>query len=348
MTLRGRLLLAYGYLVTLTLVVSGLAIFGFVGLSEGIEVVLDENFRSIDASMEMLEALERQDSITLAALLDDPERASELAALEERFENALREAEENVTEPSEPPILEAVRTEYAAYRKRRDSLIAESPERPLGAYEREVFPRFAHVKSQVRRLLEINRGAMVDADQTARERAVQSGAGLAFLVTIALISFILLSRALHNWVLSRLGALQDDLAAVGGGDLDRRLQEVGNDELASIARSFNELLDRLSAQRARSRGRLSVERQLSLGLLNEIGPDAAIYSLTGDRMAGDRLDSDRQGALTAWIRSEGKSRVESPASAPPTETLTLDGENLELQLLTAPPSRPVAWLVRRR
>lgn len=348
MTLRGRLLLAYGYLVSLSLLASGVAIVGFLGLSEGIEVVLDENFRSIDASMEMLEALERQDSITLAALLDDPQRADELAELEERFEKALHEAESNITEPSEPPILDAVRAEYAAYRNRRDSLIAEHPERPLGAYERDVFPRFANVKTQVRQLLDINHDAMVRADHTARERAIQSGAALAFLVTIALFSFILLSRALHNWVLARLGALEDDLAAVGAGDLDRRLQEAGGDELATIARYVNQLLDRLRRQQARGRGRLTIERQLTLGLLREIGPDASIYNLAGDLLAGDRLDPDRSRALTNWIRSEGRGRIENPASAPPTEILTLDGDALALHLLTAPPSRPVAWLVRRR
>lgn len=347
MTLRGRLLLAFGYLVALVLLASGVGIVGFLGLSEGIEVVLEENLASIDASMRMLEALERQDSITLAALLDDERQEDELATLEEEFEDALERAEGNVTEQGEASILGGIREQYGAYREQRDALIAERPERPLAAYERRVFPRFAAVKEQVRQLLGVNHRAMIAADQAARQRAIQNGVVLAFLVTLALVSFILLSRALHTSILARLGALQRDLASVNAGDLDRRLLESGGDELAAIAHHANELLERLGALRARSRGRVGLERRLSLALLHAIGPDAALYSLSGDLMAGDRLDPDRREALVDWIRSEGRARVESPASAPPTETLTLNGEGLRIHLLTAPPSRPVGWLVRR-
>lgn len=349
MTLRGRLLLAYGYLVGLILLASGVAIVGFVGLSEGIEVVLKENFASIDACMRMLGALERQDSVTLAVLLDDPARAAELEPLEKEFGEALDEAEGNITEENEPRILQAIRSEYTIFQQRRDELIENRPDRPLVIYESEVFPRFTNVRQQVRTLLDINHDAMVKADHEARAKAIRNGAALAFLVTIALMSFILLSRALQTRILARLAALQADIASVGSGDLDRRLHEAGADELTTIARHVNALLDRLRAQQAGSRARLSLERQLTLGLLREIGHDVSLYSLSGDLLAGDRIaEHNGGGELVRWIRDEGQRRVESPASAPPTENLDAGPTGLQVHLLTAPPSRPVAWLVRRR
>ena len=109
MKLRVRLLVGYGYLVALLLLTAGSGMLGFLQLSEGIDVILEENFRSISASTHMLEALERQDSATLLLLLDEQTDRADMERFQKAFSDALEEAQANITEDDEEEELAAYR-----------------------------------------------------------------------------------------------------------------------------------------------------------------------------------------------------------------------------------------------
>lgn len=344
MTLRARLLLGYGYLVGLLLVAVGSATLGFFHLSAGIEVVLEDNFRSIQAAMTMIETLERQDSATLAALIEGRTETRDMERHEEAFREAVTEAADNVTEDEEPGVLAAIREEFAAYRAARDRLLASRPERPLAAYNREVFPRFAAVKSHVIELLTINQRAMIRTDREVREAAVQSGTWLGFLAVVALLSFVFLSRMMQSRILGRLDRLRDGIAAVTAGRR-RRLREEGEDELALIARNVNRLLDRYDELKGRSQGRLSQERRLVLGLLESLEDAEALFSLSGELLAGGLEDRELERRIAEWIREEGREVAED--ARPAREEIPGEGAGASVELVIAPGARPAGWLVRR-
>lgn len=349
MTLKVRLLLGYGYLVALLLLAAVGAMLGFLELSAGIDLVLEENLKSIEATMGMIDALERQDSATLAALIEGDTEVVELEAFEADFAAALAVALGNVTEEEEPPVLAAIEGRFADYRRERDALLAAQPERPLAAYNRRVFPLFSQVKGGLFRLLEINQGAIVEADREAKETAVQNGAWLGFLATIALVSLVLLSRAMQRQILSRLEELKEGTATITHGDLSLRLRERGSDELTAIAHHFNQVLDQRQQVERRLAGRLAQERRLVLGLVEHLGPGAVLYELSGERLAGDD-PRDRWSAVEDWLREEGRRRLtDTPDFTEPVrESVELgDGATAELRLLTTGPGRPVAWLARR-
>ncbi|MEZ5330734.1 MAG: HAMP domain-containing protein [Thermoanaerobaculia bacterium] len=344
MNLRTKLLLGYGYLVGLLLLAAGSAMLGFLTLSEGIDVVLDNNYRSIRASMDMVDALERQDSATLAALLDDPGQES-LEPFEQAFAEALATARGNVTEPREPEILDTISRQYEGYRNERDELVRERPERPLASYRERVSPQFAALKHTVLQLLEVNQEAMVGADRRARESAIRNGSWLGFVVALALVSLVVLSRALQRQILGRLTTLRRGTAALAEGDTTRRLAVGGSDELDLISERVNHLLDRLQAVESELRGKLSRQRQLVLGLLSQLGQGAALFSMQGTLLGGD-LGGGRESALRVaeWIQGR---QLDSETHLPDQRRGTVDTADGELGIeLVTLHSRPLAWLVR--
>jgi HAMP domain-containing protein len=342
MSLRVRLLLGYGYLIGLLLVTAVSALLGFLRLSEVVDVVLEDNYATIRASLDMLEALERQDSATLATLLDGA-AADELAAHEDAFLDALGRAEGNVTEEAERPALAALRELFTSYRGERDGLLAEPPERPLRAYNDRVYPAFVAVKHKVLQVLEINQQAMIEADRRAKAAAVQNGAWLGFLVAVALVSLVFLSRALQRGLLARLDELRRAMAAIAGGELRRRLRTGGNDELGQVARHFNGLLDRLQATEARYQGRLGQERQTVLGLVERCGGEGtAVYDPAGRLLAngGGPQAPEPPEEIVRWIEE-----ADQDAAAADLEAA---GCRWRLEPLTTPAGRAVGWWVRRQ
>jgi HAMP domain-containing protein len=370
MTLRSRLLLAYGYLVMLVFLAAGGAVLGFLHLSSGIDRVLEENFTSIRSAMEMLDILERQDSALLVALLEGKTAIEKGEERNTAFEESLEAAATNVTEDQESGTLIEIGRAYEAFDQAGAELLLQAPERPLAAYNARVLNLFFAAKESVRNLLRINQDAMIRAGRDARRQALQNGAWLGFFVILALVSLIFLSRSLQRDVLARLAELRNGTQAVIAGDTDRRLYDAGDDELALIARGVNRLLDDRQSTEARLRARLTTERRILLGLCHELVPEGALFDLSGDLVASGRALS--QGGelpvatITQEIRAWQKSDRESPCSkadvrarnggprtsregdlAPDTlSTLEHDGRTILLELLHDGAERPVGWLVR--
>jgi HAMP domain-containing protein len=357
MTLRLRLLLGYGYLVALLLLATGSAVLGFLHLSESVDVILEDNFSSITAAMRMLEALERQDSATLAALIEGRTEVPEMATHERDFLAALAAAEASATEEAEGPLIEGLRRDFQRYRQARDELLAAQPARALRAYNTRVFPAFSAAKGKVFQVLDLNYQAMVEADRATRRAAIQNGAWLGFLVAVALVSLVFLSRALQRRLLSRLADLRRGMGAIAAGEFHRRLRDDEADELGAIARHFNRLLDQLQQVEARMRGRLSQERQAVLGLVRHAGGGAAVYDLSGRLLAGadDELFGGRLPAeLMDWIEEEGARRLEALDNGGAATdggggpaVVDVDETPMRIELLLASPTRAVGWLVRR-
>ena len=222
MILRTRILLGYWYLALLVVVGAAAAALGFHALGSSIGTVLKENFESVQASMQMLDALERQDSAVLALLLGDSAYRAQLQQSELDFRTALRRAGSNVTIEAEQPILEDIETRYDEYTAARDSLLETRHERPLAAYEATTFPLFDTLKVQVYSLLDVNHQAMVQADRRAQRSARQRAMGYGLLVAVALLSLVVLSEALGRHVLSRLSELRSVAQAIAEGDRSRR------------------------------------------------------------------------------------------------------------------------------
>ena len=338
MTLRTRLLLGYAYLVALLLLVAISAATALAGLGRGIEGVLEENFRSVAASYGMLEALEREDSETLALLLAPGASRDRLLEHEKAFSAALQRVRDNVTIESERPIIQQVRQRYAAYRVARDLLLELRHDHPLADYQSGTQPAFAAVKAQVRALADVNEAAMVAAGERARRSADRSGAWVGALASVALLSLLVLSRRLQRDVLGRLSRLGRAAGELAPGERTRRPAVDGDDELGRIARRLNEALDAVDAERSRADGLVAQSRQILLGLLAAWPEPAAVLALDGRLVASTLPPADEQ-RVCDLAAAALRAAEETP------RPLTLPDGAWRLVPLLAAGVRQAGWLV---
>jgi methyl-accepting chemotaxis protein len=345
MTLRTRLLIGYGYLVLLLVVTAVSAAIGFFGLSKGIDRILEENFDSVESSTRMLEALERQDSATFKHLLGDSSR-DRLDEVDATFENSLAAARANITLEREAELIDQIERDYEAYRVAREELIARGPARPLVQYNEEVFPHFNRVKEDVMTLLDVNHDAMIAADRAAQASAMRSGVWLGVLVTIGLLSFVLLTRALQKHLLSRLAEFEEVTEAIASGDEFRRLPVERSDELGTIARHFNTSIDRIDEVRSEARGRLSEYKGLVVGLLAEVPEEAVLLALDGSVIAS--MLSEAHDTLLMRHRDEIADESKEHFETSDSDFFEYDlGEaTCQFELVKSKSRRPVGWLGR--
>ncbi len=340
MTLRTRILLGYGFLVSLLVASAFGAALGFHQLGSSIGRVLTDNVASMEAVTAMLEALERQDSALLAALLG--EGPAEITASESSFRSALARARANITLPEEPAILADIDTRFAAYRAARDSLLATRPQRPLAAYEAETFPLFDGVKARVLDLLEANHRAMVEADRAAQRSATRRAILHGVLVSVALLALALVSRAMSRDILEPLTELRNVAQAIAEGDRRRRsASATRTDELGVVARQLNSMLDAQESLEGRAQGLLGQQRLLVLGLLGNLAGPAVVVALDGLVVASSADDPATRAVEAAARHLKGQPTDED---APRQVEIAGAGRMVTFQLLRASHGRPTGWL----
>jgi len=303
MTLRAKLLLAQA---PLGLALVALGIFSVVtvtGLGDTATRILADNYRSVLAAQRMKDALERIDSAALFLVAGERARALEQAAANRAtFESELSVQEHNITEPGEADGTARLRAAWTDYLAAYDRF-AVAPS--AGAYFGTLEPRFLAVKSAADQILALNQDAMARKSDDARRAAkaktnLMTGAAIAALLAGLVASALLTSRLLRP--LDRLGAAVQRL---GEGDLAARAGVTGSDEIARLAREFDEMAARLETYRKSTLGELLQAQQASQAAIDSI-PDPVIVFDVG----GAVLEANR--AADAVLHAEGAPPAESP------------------------------------
>ncbi|MFB6352409.1 MAG: MCP four helix bundle domain-containing protein [Bradymonadaceae bacterium] len=352
MTLRTRLLIGYGYLVLLVVAVAGTATVGFFDLGGRIGTILNDNVEAIEATNQLTEAIERQDSATLSALMAAEAESSELGEANEAFQSALSKVRSVATGDEERQIIGRIEQTYETYRQARQKLLATDHDRPLAAYQRQVFPKFQTVKNAVDELLELNQRAIVEAERASQSDATRFGVAMAALVAIGLLSFVVLTRALQRRLLDRLAEIKDAADAIDAGNLKRRVSVNIQDELGVVASQFNEALDKYAELERHVDGRLAEMRQDILGLFDTFDIEGAFFNCDG-RLVASTLEIGRKefpDDLRQRIVDAGRGLIEGrDPEAPGGEATTLeldDGTEVSVELVHARGRRLVGWLAR--
>ena len=149
------------------------AVLNLVSLGQASDAILRENYRSILAAENMIDALERQDSGVLLLFLGDPITGkAQFWENETRFLEWLARARNNITVPGEGKLIQDIEDGYVHYRGQFSEWIAVgidsgSPAPALHRYYSETasYPPFARVRRDCRQLRHLNESAMYKASE---------------------------------------------------------------------------------------------------------------------------------------------------------------------------------------
>lgn len=258
----GRQLIgSFGILLAIQAVTSMVAI-GLLGrMSPAIEHILEENVMSVEAAEQMLAVLAEGNAPggpDLRLYLD-----------------GLRTIEENLTEPAE-------RAPARELRALAPETLAADPT----ARRRSV--------ALLRELGGINRGAMVRADERAKQLGIAGAWAAAFLGFAGLgASLLSMSRARRR-ILAPVTELARVAAAQRSGETHRRCMApaAAAPELARVMETMNELLDVRERASCGPPPAVPVERQALLRLLDARDEPTVLVDAGGQLVATNRLADD--------------------------------------------------------
>ncbi len=254
MTLKKKILLGYGVAFAFMSLVIAWAVLNLVSLGKASDAILRENYWSILAAENMLDALERQDSGVLILLLGDTRKGTaQFRESEAVFLQWLARAKDNVTISGEAELVQSLEAHYARYRLQFSELTEMlgaqklSPEKALGAYQQSIYPIFINIRDECTRLRNLNEETMYAASVRAggvARRAIWSTVSVS---ATALAIALIFSLWLAERITRPLRRFMEASRKISAGDYSVEVPIEGADELGHLAGEFN----RMAAQLAR-------------------------------------------------------------------------------------------------
>jgi two-component system, NtrC family, sensor histidine kinase KinB len=288
--LRTKLLLAHTPVLVALVVIAAAAVYIAHRLGDAPGSILRENFRSFDAGRGMLVAIDAIDRDVVAPPWRSVAEARRRIADERAtFERELELQRSNITEAGEREATARLEQAWRAY-------VDGIPTMP----DRTALEEHAHRAYELRRavdaILQLNRDAMRDKSRTAAERADRLATRLVVTAVVALVLALVVTGAWLRRLSSPLRTMEHAVRRVGAGDFETRLEITGDDEVASLGRSFDDMARRLHEYRKSSLGELLHANNRLESVMDSLADAVVVYDLGGVVVGHNRVAAELLGA----------------------------------------------------
>jgi len=273
-TFRKKILLGYGASLLLIIVVLSLAVVLILRLGRASESILQENYRSIQAAENMIDAVERQDSATLLILLGyERQGTAEFRENETLFLQWLGRAKDNITIPGEKEILDNLEKSYTRYLSELSNLqllYRSEPARATNAYHEVILPLFRSIRDTCIKLRDLNHETMYAASNRANKISVQAVFSISLIGGVSVIIIIVFSLFLSHLISRPVTELKEAALHVAQGNYDVQVPVRGSDELTLLATQFNLMVEKLKQFHDMNIGRIIAEKRKSEAIIRSV------------------------------------------------------------------------------
>ncbi len=214
------------------------------------QVMLDENYRSIHAAEDMIEALEREDSAILLLLLGKwDEGRSMLYEADSLFIEKLSFAYSNITIPGERSILDSISSKYKIYKKLWERPIVDTPrEGNIDWYFSIVHHSFLGVKSSVQELNSLNNNTMYQTASDLKQRSTRAVMPGLIAILAALVFTFIFNYFVNYYMISPIIRITDRIKKFIDNKTPYDVNIDSQDEISRLSESISQLCSFVSSR----------------------------------------------------------------------------------------------------
>lgn len=305
-TLQKKIVLGYALFLILAAAVLASAFFTILELGKANESILKENYKSILAAENMINAIERQDSAILLLMLNYQEEGiTQFHNNESQFLQWLARAKDNITIEGEAEIITTIEQGYADYRLTFSDLRFMSDTGHTTAasfYHEKILPLFLLVRDTCIQLRELNQTAMFQASENSRQIA-KTGLWFLAMIGIAVVGIgVSVSILLFTIIVKPLRRMMDAVQELASGNYDVTIPATSSDEIGLLAKEFNDMARKVKFYQDLNIHQRILEQKKNEAILREIQDgiivvDAEYKIVTMNAMAAQIIGADLDASL---------------------------------------------------
>jgi NtrC-family two-component system sensor histidine kinase KinB len=288
--LRRKILIGYGLVLTLIVTVCILAVVNLHRLGQASEAILQQNYRSILAAQNMLNAIDRQDSATLLLLLGyDKQGQQQFQEHEVEFLEWLGRAKDNITIAGEGQIITILEAKYkdylATFSQLREWQLTKQPALSTNYYHQTMRPQFQVIRDRCIELWQLNQTIMVAAAERAQSVSTRAIWSMTLISTAAAGSGLAFSLLLSAFLVRPLREMSRASDRIAEGNYDVVIPIRSNDELGYLANKIVSMSRKLQEFHALNVGKVMAEKQRSEAIISSITDGIIVVDATSQIIA---------------------------------------------------------------
>lgn len=247
----------------------------FNKLQQSIDLIMNANYDSVVVAQNMIEALERQDSLELAFIFENNLLLSKSHEDNNiKFLDGLNGAKGNITEEGEAEILKKIEETYKEYSEKVKILQNLKEQGGLDSvtkyYYNDILPLFETLKSSCSSLLDINQKAMLDKKEESKELANKAS----YYILSILGAVLFVGLCVIGYLLKKIIRPIEDLAVgikiVSEGNYDYLIPLKREKDINFVLEDFNHMVEKLKEYETLNINEILREKQKAEAIVESI------------------------------------------------------------------------------
>ncbi|MBB6697057.1 sensor histidine kinase [Clostridium algidicarnis] len=271
-TFKEKITLVYLSLVITIGIVGICSVINLYNLKNSIDGLMVDNYKSIKASDNMSESLEKLDLIVISSIYNNTEdNIDEFYKESDEFFKFYNIEAKNVTEKGEEELIKELSKQYLEYIKDFSSLqiIARNSqlEEAVMFYNDTMIQTENSVRNTLNDIRSLNEQSMLNNKDKVTNDAQNSMYLILIISTFAVIGGFVLSKYYLDKVLKPIHLLTETIKRVKEGDLNQQSPIISEDEIGVMAKEFNNMTKRLYEFERSTLGKLLEERNKTMAIV---------------------------------------------------------------------------------
>ncbi len=264
-TLKSKVTLVNICLIIAIAIIGIISVYNLYNLSNSIDRLLTNNYKSINASNAMIEAIENQNASEFDYIsIKKQDGLDSFYKNSDSFHKYFNIEQGNITEPGEKKIVENIENNYLDYLKLFSEVqeIRNSKGLPASVsyYNEHILPSYRSIVSELKDLSSLNEKAMFKNKNSVLHKSHYYMYLILIISSICVILGLLLSTFFINRFLHPVYELTETIKSIKEGHLEKKAIVAANSEIGILAEEFNKMTERLSEYDQSTAGKLLTEK----------------------------------------------------------------------------------------
>lgn len=275
-TIKSKITIVYQVLIYTIAIVGLASIINIYSISKSIEGLMVNNYKSINAVTNMMEAIEEEKNGVFMYLYTDREEGiNKFHHYNTIFNNWYTVEYNNITETGEfehvKILKEKIEKISLGFSHLQDILNTEGLVKAVNYYESTLSPQFNDISEELKKISTLNENAMFHSKTKVTKDAENSMYIIIILSSISAVGGYIISRYSTNKTLKPIYSLTETIKAVKEGALVQEAPILSQDEIADLTKEFNNMTKRLQSFEQSTMGKLFSEKNKSMAIVKSIG-----------------------------------------------------------------------------
>ena len=249
--LRLKILSGFIILVIMLAAAAVWSIYEIRSIGTSVNELLSDNYKSIDASKSMIEALEREDSGVLLLILGKWEEGREIIeSADKQFNKAFEIAANNITIEGEEGYINKIKQDYDAYKNMWEKpIVGTAREGDITWYFENIHRAFQDVKVSANALMDLNDKTMYSTASNLRNQANRALMPAIIAILAALIFSLLFNYFVNYYFVNPIIKITNGVKAFIEKKKPYSVEIQSKDELTDLNASISTLCSLSQANR---------------------------------------------------------------------------------------------------